>query len=93
MDITPLHTAPQAAAPAALSAPAVQQAENLKLIQAVHAINASEMFGEDSELTFSLDRRTQHAVMRVVNRKTKEVIRQIPGEHVLQMAELAGRRA
>ena len=92
MDIKPLHTAPQAAAPAALTVPAEQQAENLKLIQAVHAINASDMFGQDSELTFSLDRRTQHAVMRVVNRKTKEVIRQIPAEHVLDMAELASRQ-
>jgi uncharacterized FlaG/YvyC family protein len=51
------------------------------------------MFGEDSELSFSLDRRSQHAVMRLVNRKTKEVIRQIPAEHVLRMAELANQRA
>jgi len=93
MDISPLHTAPQAAAPAAAPLPAEQQAENRQLIQAVQAINASEMFGADSELTFSLDRRAQHAVMRLVNRKTKEVIRQIPAEHVLRMAELAGHRA
>jgi uncharacterized FlaG/YvyC family protein len=93
MDITPLHTTSQAAAPAAAPMPAAQQAENRQLIQAVHAVNASEMFGEDSELTFSFDRRTKHAVMRLVNRKTKEVIRQIPGEHVLRMAELAGQRA
>jgi len=92
MDVAPLHTAPQAAAPAAAPAPAGQQAENRQLIRAVHAVNASEMFGEDSELTFSLDRRTQGAVMRVVNRKTKEVIRQVPAEHVLRMAELASQR-
>jgi flagellar protein FlaG len=89
MDVAPLHTAPQAAAPAAAPMPAEQQAENRQLIQAVHAINASEMFGQDSEITFSLDRRTQRAVMRLVDRKTKEVIRQIPAEHVLRMAELA----
>jgi flagellar protein FlaG len=93
MDVAPLHTAPQAAASAAAPVPAGQQAENRQLVQAVHAINASEMFGEDSELTFSLDRRTRGAVMRLVNRKTKEVIRQIPAEHVLRMAELAGQRA
>jgi flagellar protein FlaG len=92
MDITPLHTTSQAAAPAALTTPAEQQAENRQLIQAVHAINASEMFGADSELTFFFDRRSQHAVMRLVNRKTKEIIRQIPAEHVLRMAELAGQR-
>jgi flagellar protein FlaG len=91
MDITPLHTISQAAAPAALPAP--EQQENRRLIQAVQAINASEMFGADSELTFSLDRRSQQAVMRLVDRKTKEIIRQIPAEHVLRMAELAGQRA
>ena len=93
MDITALHTTSQAAAPAALTAPAEQQAENRQLIQAVHAINASEMFGEDSELTFSFDRRTRHIVMRLVSRKTKEVIRQIPAEQILRLAELAGQRA
>ncbi len=86
MDVTPLHTAPQAAAPAAAPVSAEQQAQNRQLIQAVHAVNASELFGQDSELTFTLDRETRRAVIRIVNRKTKEVIRQIPAESVLHAA-------
>ena len=89
MDVVPLHNAPQAAAPAAAPVPAERQAENRQLIQAVHAVNAGELFGQDSELTFAFDRRTQRPVMRLVDRKTKEVIRQVPAEQVLRMAELA----
>ncbi len=92
MDVAPLHNAPQAAAPAPAPVPEQQLAENRQLIQAVHAINAGELFGQDSELTFAFDRRTQRPVMRLVSRKTKEVIRQIPAEQVLRMAELASHR-
>ena len=87
MDVTPLNTAPQAAAPAAISVSAEQQAQNRQLVQAVHAVNAAELFGEESELTFALDRGSQRAVIRIINRKTKELIRQIPAEQVLQLAE------
>lgn len=62
-------------------------AEKRELIQAVKAINASEAFGNQSELTFVLDRATKQAIMRVVDRETGKVIRQIPQEHVLRLAE------
>jgi flagellar protein FlaG len=62
-------------------------AEKRELIQAVKAINESEAFGNESELTFVLDRTTKQAVIRVVDRETGEVIRQIPQEHVLRLAE------
>ena len=91
MDVAPLHNAPQAAAPAAAPVPE-QLAQNRQLIQAVHAVNAGELFGQDSELTFAFDRRTQRPVMRLVSRKTKEVIRQVPAEQVLRLAELASHR-
>ena len=57
------------------------------LIQAVKAVNAAEMFGQNNELTFILDRNTRQAVVRIVNRDTREVVRQIPAEYVLRMAE------
>ncbi len=57
------------------------------LVQAVKAINASEMLGPDDELTFLFDRATRQAVVRLVNKQTREVIRQIPAEYVLRMAE------
>ena len=57
------------------------------LIQAVKAVNASGTLGQDNELTFILDRATRQAVVRIVSRKTGEVVDQIPAEYVLHMAE------
>jgi uncharacterized FlaG/YvyC family protein len=56
------------------------------LIQAVKAVNASQMFGEN-ELTFIIDRAAQIAVVRIVNKKTGELVQQIPTEQVLKLAE------
>jgi uncharacterized FlaG/YvyC family protein len=86
MDIAPLQTGSQTPAPAPVSASAEQQAQNRELIQAVHAINAAELFGEDSELTFALDRKTGRGVIRLVRRKTREWIREISSEDVLNLA-------
>jgi uncharacterized FlaG/YvyC family protein len=61
--------------------------EQRKLIHAVKAVNATDLFGQDNELTFVLDRNTRRAVVRIVNRETREVVEQIPSEYVLRMAE------
>lgn len=58
-----------------------------QLIQAVKAVNGAELFGYDSELTFVFDRQTHRALVRVVNRDTRELIMQIPAESVLRMAQ------
>jgi len=87
MDVAPLHNSPQTVAPSQVSVSTEQQAQNLALVQAVHAINGAELYGEDSELTFALDRRTQRAVIRLVRRKTKQVIREVPADQVLSLAE------
>ena len=63
------------------------QADNRQLIQAVKALNATEMFGQNSELTFVLDRETRKPLVRIVDRETREVIRQIPPEYALRIAE------
>jgi uncharacterized FlaG/YvyC family protein len=57
------------------------------LIHAVNAVKASGMLGEENELTFSMDRGSRRAVARIVNRKTRHLIQQIPSEYVLRMAE------
>lgn len=59
------------------------------LIKAVKAVNAAELFGEENELTFVLDRNSRQAVVRIINRNTKEVVEQIPSEQVLRLAEQA----
>ncbi len=56
------------------------------LIQAVKALNFAELFGQNSELTFVLDRETHRPLVRLIDRKTNEVIRQIPPEYLLRMA-------
>ena len=67
--------------------------ETRELVSALKALNRTEMFGEDQELTFVLDRDTQRPVVRLVNRNTQEVIRQIPPDYVLQAAkELVARQ-
>ena len=86
MDVAALKTPPQLAAPSAVSISVEQQAENWQLIQAVHAVNAAELFGKDGELTFAFDRASRHAVVRLVNRKTGKEIRQIPAEELRQLA-------
>jgi flagellar protein FlaG len=60
---------------------------NREVIRAVHAVNQAELFGQGSELTFLMDRKTHRPLIRVVDRQTGEVIQQIPPEHVLQLAE------
>jgi uncharacterized FlaG/YvyC family protein len=87
MDIAPLHTASQTSAPAPVSASAEQQAQNRELIQAVHAINAAEWFGEANELTFALDRKTGRGFIRLVRRKKRELVREISPEELLGLAD------
>jgi uncharacterized FlaG/YvyC family protein len=67
--------------------PAEKSAENREIVQAVKALNATEMFGQDNELTFQRDRQTQRMVIRLVNRKTQEVVLQVPAEYVLRLAQ------
>jgi len=86
MDVAPLQTPPQVAAASPFSLSAEQQGENRQLIQAVHAVNAAELFGKDRELTFAFDRTSRRAVVRLVNRKTGKEIRQIPAEELQQLA-------
>ena len=71
---------------------AKEKAEQRELVQAVKAVNASGVMGSDQELTFSLDRQAKKMVVKVVDRKTQEVLLQIPDEQVLRMAEMLPQR-
>ncbi len=68
-------------------APVEQPAEHREIIQAVKALNAAEMFGQENELLFHLDRQARRIVIQVVNRQTHEVVTQLPPEYVLRLAE------
>jgi uncharacterized FlaG/YvyC family protein len=88
MDISSIpHLSAPASAPAEAFTPRPPNPDQRALVQAVKAVNAIEMFGQDNELTFFLDRNTHRAVVRIVNRNTHEVVQQIPSEYVLRLAE------
>jgi flagellar protein FlaG len=57
------------------------------VIQAVRAVNKAEVFGQEHELSFAMDRATRRPVVRIVDRKTRQVVQQIPSESVLRLAE------
>jgi uncharacterized FlaG/YvyC family protein len=86
MDIGPVsrNSALPAAAPAI---PADRAAENREVIQAVKAVNNAELFGDQNELAFQLDPKTHRMLIRVINRRTKEVVDQYPPEYILRLAE------
>ncbi|MDE3168424.1 MAG: flagellar protein FlaG [Acidobacteriota bacterium] len=67
-------------------APVDTQAQSREVVQAVKALNGSEMFGEENELRFQRDPQTQRMVLRLVNRRTSEVVEQIPPEYVLRLS-------
>jgi len=88
MDISSIpHVFLPAIAPAESPVPRPPGTDQHALVQAVKAVNAIELFGQDNELTFILDRNTHRAVVRIVNRNTHEVVQQIPDEYVLRLAE------
>jgi uncharacterized FlaG/YvyC family protein len=87
MDITGIsRTAPAAHAPAPV-VPVDRAAEVRDVVRAVKAVNGTEMFGPENELRFQKDPQTQKMVIRVINRKTREVVAQVPEEYVLRLAE------
>lgn len=77
----------RAAAAIVESQPPRAAVQNSELVQAVRAVNASELFGDRSELTFVIDRRTKMALVRVVDKESGEVVRQFPPEYLLALSE------
>ncbi|MGA2589755.1 MAG: flagellar protein FlaG [Bryobacteraceae bacterium] len=67
-------------------------AQDRELIQTVKGISATELFGQDSELTFAVDRDTKRPVVRILNRKTQQVMLQVPPEYILQLSQELGKR-
>src|SRR5439155_1079857 len=77
---------------AQIGAPAQPAGQDQRgLVQAVRAVNAAELFGQDYELSFVLGRKTRGAIVRIVKRETGEVVAQIPADYVLRLAETESR--
>ena len=75
--------------PAALDVntiPVQTTANNREVVQAVKAVNQSDLLGDHNQLTFQQDPRTHRVVVKLVNRNTGEVVSQIPSEYVIGVA-------
>jgi uncharacterized FlaG/YvyC family protein len=57
------------------------------LIQAVKAVNPTELFGENHAFQYQIDRKSNTVLVRIVNKKTGELVNQIPAEYLLRLAE------
>jgi uncharacterized FlaG/YvyC family protein len=86
MDINSVSRSVHTSVVAEVTIPVEKAAENREVVQAVKALNATEMFGQDNQLMFQRDPQSQRMVVRVVNRKTNEVVSQIPAEYILRLA-------
>jgi flagellar protein FlaG len=64
----------------------VSRADPATVVKAVEQINASSLIGERNELTFSFEQDSRRPILRIVDRETKEVVRQVPQEYVLRLA-------
>jgi uncharacterized FlaG/YvyC family protein len=86
MGIGPFHPNDLHLNIAQVSAPAQRIPERIEIIQAVKAVNKTEMFGQENELTYVLDQDSRKVLVRIVNKTTHEVVRQIPAEYLLKLA-------
>jgi flagellar protein FlaG len=86
MDVNSLNRIAQGSPAAATPIPAENVSQNRQVVQAVKALNKSEMFGEQNDLEFQKDPGTKKMVVKVVNRSTGEVVSQIPAEYILRLA-------
>lgn len=72
---------------AGLSSPETLNQDQRTLIRAVKAVNASNLLGEDHELTYSIDRVAHVVVAKLIDKQTGGVLQQLPAEYILRMAE------
>lgn len=88
MEVTPV-TSQLASAPTVTtrSVPPEQVAARRELIKATHVINNTQALGAKNELIFILDNANHRAILRVIDRDTKEVVMQVPPDYVLSLAQ------
>jgi len=87
VDAYPQWTAVTAPAPISPELRAQQE----RLIQAVQSANEGKLLGENREMTYSVDPGTRRLVFKLIDKKTKDVIRQVPPEYLLRLAEESGK--
>lgn len=75
--------------PAAQPEDRAQATERRNLVKAVKELQATPQLGVgvNQELTFAFDRPSKKTVVRIIDRATREVVRQFPAEEILRMAD------
>ena len=71
--------------PQSPQAPAVEAVQHREVVQAARSINASGYLGQN-QIVFVMERGTNRAILRVVDRQTNEVLLQLPPESALRWA-------
>jgi flagellar protein FlaG len=66
--------------------------ETRQVAAAVQQLNQAGYSGPTRELTILLDQKTGRPMVRIVDKETGEVLRQIPPEYVLRLAQEAKER-
>lgn len=63
-----------------------ERVQQQQLIKAVASINSANLLGASTELTFSYGRQDRKMTLQIVDRNSKEVLRQVPSDDVLRLA-------
>jgi uncharacterized FlaG/YvyC family protein len=92
MDITAINRAADSQHAPVPVIPVDRSAQNREIVQAIKALNGAEMFGPENELRYQQDPETRRLVVKVVNRKTQDVVSQVPAEYILRISEDLKRR-
>jgi flagellar protein FlaG len=87
VDITAVNRSMNASVAVTPAVPVAKAAEIRGTVQAVKALNGTQMFGQDNQLVFERDQHSHRMVVRLINRNTHEVVSQFPAEYVLRLAE------
>ncbi|MDQ0568648.1 flagellar protein FlaG [Variovorax paradoxus] len=81
---------PVSAEPAAMTSGVIEEATPTQVAEAVREINTS-LQSRSVGLQFELDEDTDKMIVKVVDRTSGEVIRQIPSEEVVRIAKVLGK--
>ena len=87
MDVNALNRVTQGVPASATPVAVDTAAQNRQVVQAVKALNKTELFGSENGLEFERDPESKRLVVKVVNRNTGDVVSQIPPEYVLRLAD------
>jgi uncharacterized FlaG/YvyC family protein len=87
MEISPINRTPDSQHAPVPVIPVDRTAQNREVVQAIKALNGTEMFGPENELRYQQDPETRRLVVKVVNRKTHDLVSQVPPEYILRLSE------